>query len=509
MRISTLADHPWELIMMNQLISEFQFNDSEVSASLVITDFYMINHQANLVDTMRAASFFEILTLEELFIDWQLDVESLEDSEELLIFLNNWENENCTNRTLSEIEKTNRFIFGYENDRFNYKVSKYWRLRILKDSIQWCEDYLDRFMPDIVVLIERANLIPNILEVLCSRRGIKVFTLMPSRIGDRWIVREDFGHGLSDFEFNQIFQSELDNAFIDEAEQFSKTLSSIRKGSYYSLAFEISERFKFPAKNTFSQIVKQIRDYSASLYGYVFIQPRIRAIKSIRRLEQNFFRVALFEFQCLCIRLMRISRVKSFGILETPSTRYLFWALHARPEGATIVAGHGLDEIDEIKKFARLLTGDLKILIKENPIMFGRRQRGFYKSLARIPNVLIADPFLNTFDCIENSTGVVGISGTALLEAGLMGKHVLILGKPEFDRCSSFRGWDSVQDFLSHIQESNSKNDRDKFLRYAAYVFSISNSEDIGYPVYVEREKFKSQAKQMVSLIKSRIVSAK
>ena len=505
MRISALADHPWELIMMNQLLSEFQIKDAGVSASLVITDFYMFNHQKSLVDTMRSASYFEIVDLEKLFVDWQLDVEALGDFDEILQFLANWELENCTNRSLSEIERSNRFIFGYENDRFTYKVSRYWQKRILRDSILWCEDYLKRFKPDIIILIERANLIPNVLEVLCANRGIKVFTLMPSRIGDRWIVRQDFGHGLGDFEYGRIFHSEIRPEFIQDAEVFSKNLSSIRKGAYHSLAFEISERYRLSNRHIASQILRQIRDYCAALYGYVFIQPRVRSIKPIRRLEQNFFKVALFELQCMLVRVLRISRIKAFGTLEIPSTKYLFWALHARPEGATIVAGHGLDEIDEIKRFAQLLNDGTKLLIKENPIMFGRRNRGFYKSLLKIPNVILADPFLDTFDCIYSSIGVVGISGTALLEAGMMGKNVLILGKPEFDRCSSFNGWDSAGEFLNHVQSSSSKNDQQAFLRYAAYVFSISSSEDIGYPIYVERERFKSQAQRMATMIHSRL----
>ena len=64
--------------------------------------------------------------------------------------------------------------------------------------------------------------------------------------------------------------------------------------------------------------------------------------------------------------------------------------------------------------------------------MLGRRPRGFYRQIARMPRVTLLGPNHSTFDLIEKSQLTAVITGTAAWEALLLGKQVLIVGDSPF-----------------------------------------------------------------------------
>ena len=72
------------------------------------------------------------------------------------------------------------------------------------------------------------------------------------------------------------------------------------------------------------------------------------------------------------------------------------------------------------------------LVIKEHSDI-GRRDRGFYIDLLKIPNIRMAHPSLRGIDLVKKSRAVATMAGTVSLEATMMGKRVI-----EFSRHSSF-----------------------------------------------------------------------
>jgi hypothetical protein len=114
------------------------------------------------------------------------------------------------------------------------------------------------------------------------------------------------------------------------------------------------------------------------------------------------------------LRRTRINRSQLFT-RPVPGEKYVFFPLHLEPELALLL-------------YAPFFTNQLALYIKEHPRAVGRRSLAYYQELAAIPNVRLIDSSVNSLQLIKNSSGVVTITGTAGLEAMLLGKPALTFG---------------------------------------------------------------------------------
>ena len=122
--------------------------------------------------------------------------------------------------------------------------------------------------------------------------------------------------------------------------------------------------------------------------------------------------------------------------------------------------------------------------------MLGERRRGFYRGLAMHSNIQIIDSSVNTIELVKASRGVVGISGTILLEAAAIGIPACALGNPEFVKCLSYTGWNVFSDFISDIEKGKTIDDSRKVKKYIAYVLANSHSSDVRYLSDEKNAKF-------------------
>ena len=102
--------------------------------------------------------------------------------------------------------------------------------------------------------------------------------------------------------------------------------------------------------------------------------------------------------------------------------------------------------------------------------MFGLRRGGFYKKLNSHPRIITIDPFVSTFSLIKKSLGVLGISGTVLLESAILNKPSCAIGHPEFDRFLTHNGLESVQNF---IDTCILETDQQPFIKIRPYLVYV------------------------------------
>jgi len=497
MKALFLADHPWSTSLLSQVIYSFERSSesySEIEMSIV--DYYQIQHLVESLRSFCERSNFKISTQEENFRKWQAR-EQLVDENELDDFLADWERKNCTSRTLRQIELTNRFLYAYEDEAWLLKVTPVWRKRILYDTIKWCEEKLNEFGPDFVLSIERANLIVNIMQVLCENRNIKFYSLIPARIENKWILASNFGLEMSQMVYRQVSEQKMNLESI----RFISQIRSSLTGSYRSFASRSRQNFNISKTAQYNQFFVNIINQFKQLYSRVFIETHLRLLKP-RRLEQNYFKLTLFEFRKLLFIFLRISGIKSGGNFSLPQQPYILWTLHTRPEDSTLVLGEGKDEVDELFKFASILPKDLVLVVKESPIMFGTRKRNFYRRLKSLPNVYLLDCFFETQIAIKQSVGVVGISGTSILEASLLRVPSTALGKTEFDKLLDFSGWDGVGEFLRNLNSHDFSNQFGMFEKYVSWVYENSIHDSISYCELVDKSRIIRFADGIVNAIR-------
>jgi hypothetical protein len=141
---------------------------------------------------------------------------------------------------------------------------------------------------------------------------------------------------------------------------------------------------------------------------------------------------------------------------------FVYFPLHYEPERTTNPdGGEFYDQIDAIMALRRWLPSSIPLILKEHYSQFSSalvgykgRDKGFYKLLKNIDGIIFVDPNHSSRNLIERACLTATITGTAALEAAMLGKKGIIFGNPWFAGCpniSQFKKYLSYEDFL--IQE--------------------------------------------------------
>lgn len=476
-RILFLVDQPWQAAFASQIIKYLKDASPEIQVKLAFTDYFTFYLRHDFLTGLTTGIAAEVSTLHDLYKSWQIENENPEVD---YIFLDMWDSKYCKIRSLVELERTNQWIFGDERKYFHRKISKVWEKRILHDTILWCEDLVDTFKPTEILAIERSTLPTNLILTYSQSKSIPFRTFIPSRVGNRWIYRDDFGYGVSE-ELHSLIVSQYSNGQnIQNAKEEIAKIIEKAQGSYQALEHKISNNFEHLKTDRYTFFRKELRLWLGRVYGRVFIQPKERAFRAVR-LNENFVNLSLYEIKRISYFLLRSFRTKLVGSVSIPTAPYFLWALHMRPEGSVLVLGDGKDEIKELLETADKVPDGYLLAVKENPEMFGTRKRGFYKKLKKHSKIILIDPFVPTFQLINKSEGVIGISGTVLLEAALLDKPSCSLGHPEFDDYLVARGWDSADEFFTKCLLGEYESPYQKILPYVSYVVATSSPSDINF----------------------------
>ncbi|MBI3046059.1 MAG: hypothetical protein HYY86_00730 [Candidatus Harrisonbacteria bacterium] len=124
---------------------------------------------------------------------------------------------------------------------------------------------------------------------------------------------------------------------------------------------------------------------------------------------------------------------------------FIYVPLNYQPERTSSPQGGVfVNQILMIEILAASVPSDWLIYVKEHPSQwlprglnfFNCRYRGFYKSIARLPNVRLVPMATGTHELIRNCQVLATVSGTAGWEALMRAKPVLVFGFPWYKECS-------------------------------------------------------------------------
>ena len=185
------------------------------------------------------------------------------------------------------------------------------------------------------------------------------------------------------------------------------------------------------------------------------------------------------------------------SLVAYPEKPYFFYPLHFRPESSTLTLGRHIDDDFAIDYIASLLPIGSYLVVKENKHMIPERQISFYRKLKKYNNVILVDSSLSSTNLILNSLGVLSVSGTALLEASILGKPSHALGNPEFENYLTSHGLDSLEKFLLNCVYNKPVN-TNLILSYLDFVLYWSISLEFGDINIVDNQRL-SQLSTSVS----------
>ncbi|MCI5059465.1 MAG: hypothetical protein MRY79_00170 [Alphaproteobacteria bacterium] len=113
--------------------------------------------------------------------------------------------------------------------------------------------------------------------------------------------------------------------------------------------------------------------------------------------------------------------------------QYAYFALHVDPEASTLIcAPYHANQTAVIEALSKNMPLSSVLLVKEHPIMIGKRPKDFYKKIAQMPNVVLVDHEEDSHELIKHASLVVTITGTVGWEALLHQKPLLLLARTPY-----------------------------------------------------------------------------
>lgn len=476
MKALFLVDQPWQLKLTESLIKEIQMLEINIEPHIAIVDIFTFLHAPDQISRVSKDLNLKVYTLEQHFKKWQKNSHNFDYRDEK--YLKDWEKKFCGDRTLEELEKCNQWIYGFENNSFYKRTSQDWNRRFLLDSIQWCEDIIDKENFEVIFSIERATLPVNIFWTISQESGIAFLTLFHSRIGQKWLIQDNFGYGTSDAVKLKINSYEY-NIQSDLVDEFLTQFNEKKIGSYESFEMRIDTSRYLSFAKSVSEIWVAFRRLAGRIWSRIFYERKHLSIK-VKRFEQNLLKLSIFDLKVVIYNLLIRLGVLKTGVSPDYKTTYFLWALHARPEGSVQALSRGQDEIEVLKSVADALPRGVFLFVKENALMLGRRDVLFYRKLAKLKNVRIMNVSENTYQLTRKSQGVFGLTGTVLLEAAILKKPAYTFGCPEFEELIYSSNKMQLKDFINDTLSNQLPAIPNSVYGYVNYCLS----EGIGAPLY-------------------------
>jgi hypothetical protein len=140
---------------------------------------------------------------------------------------------------------------------------------------------------------------------------------------------------------------------------------------------------------------------------------------------------------------------------------FALFLLQKQPESSVDVIGSPFtNQYEVIRALTRLLPFGWEMWVKEHPNAIGDRSLEYYRELKRLPGLRLIDPFADTHELLSRAGLTISISGTACLEAGLLGRPAITIAEMYFGRILLRNGLNPFQatfgDFARIIDEAAS-----------------------------------------------------
>lgn len=195
--------------------------------------------------------------------------------------------------------------------------------------------------------------------------------------------------------------------------------------------------------------------------GFSALSPNVlRALEYLaenKRLDKriNYTRFDPFEkVRANVLRVIRKSLAKNwFGTADLGAVpeRSVFFALQYQPEQSTLTqAAWYANQVYVIESISRSLPPGYTLIVKEHPWGRGNRPVWQYKHIQRFYNVRMCDAPAK--DIIRKVQAVVALSGTVAVEALVMDRPTVLLGRAFFDYSALFYKPTCIQELPSILR---------------------------------------------------------
>jgi hypothetical protein len=412
-------------------------------------------------DQIRIIDFFDIF-------DSALNINEHEDIDEKVL---------CASQRLDAVEHiakiidSDPFFNPFERYPFYGKFTRKEKMFLFYAILGRIELLVENLNVEFMWTIERNYLVKNIASIVAHSNRVPYYTLSHTRIRDlSWVTDYCYPRSFPRFPT----QNDKPPPFDEDTREFrdfkSKTLSLLNSDGFLYK----SQSYSVPSLKSISFLWAAANTYlcnASGLLKYITVRPQ-----QSRHYGRSIAILMFIYFSRTFFNKILLFASKAFYHDSHPSSigRFLYFPLHYRPEDSVLTLSSQVSDEEVIFFVARQLSFGVKLVVREHPLMFGERKIGFYRRLRSTANIVLVFDDHTSNNYIKNSLGVVGVSGTALLEASLIGKPTHCFGNPEFVEVVSSSGFDSFPMFLRNVLAPGFSSKTDKIASYLFKVFSQS-----------------------------------
>jgi len=320
---------------------------------------------------------------------------------------------------LSYIEKKygiNIWLIAYTERFFSksYKYHKFSRNEILSLIEQECklfEQVLDEINPNFIIMRDVDLHHVQLLHEICKARGIKILSILPTKMGFRWIISDTDKLHYDPLNLKKVPQNQKT---FDELRNYLNKYSQNK----ISKDYVSSSRINFLSNATLS-----------SLYNVFFGDAADR--EKFMSIGNSRSKVFVNMFSLPLKRMRRQLFLDNHSKMEIKNDeKFVYFPLHVSPERyVDISAPFFSNQLEVITNIAKALPVGYKLYVKEHFAMKTRhwREISFYKEILAMPNVELIHHSVSSTEIIKKSSLVITIAGTSSLEAAFYEKPSIVM----------------------------------------------------------------------------------
>lgn len=130
------------------------------------------------------------------------------------------------------------------------------------------------------------------------------------------------------------------------------------------------------------------------------------------------------------VRTRRAQRASNFRLADLKGRRFAYFPMHKEPEVWNVMRSpECFNQFAVIQAISRDLPAGALLAIKENLYSTSFRPHYYYDQLKSLTNVVLLDLRENSIECIKQAAVTITISGSAGMEAAVLGKPVITFGR--------------------------------------------------------------------------------
>ena len=249
------------------------------------------------------------------------------------------------------------------------------------------------------------------------------------------------------------YDTRLLKSFDFAAQSFLNRIVSSQSSGEKPVHMAIQEADSSGFKNF---IARAVRNNVVAVKETLKLYLRPQGYRSTNPFNYNYFRLGSM------VRRRRLSLVDAERVTALPkvSSRYAYFPLHYEPERTTTPDGGELhDQLKAIIAFRAWLPDDIDLVIKEHPSQFypvrdgyKGRSRLFYPLIQSLKGVSFVSIHEDSTALIAGADLVFVISGTAAVEASILGVRSVCVADTWFAGAPNIFKWASLRSFKEILE---------------------------------------------------------